>query len=50
MMAIALARENVELSPEAAGQYLFDSGYLAKRKYSKLPEITQMASELREKR
>lgn len=50
MMAIALARESVELLPEAAGKFLFNSGYLAKRKYTKLPEITQMAFELREKR
>lgn len=50
MLVIALARTDVELSPEVIGQYLFNTGYMAKSKYAKLGEIAQRASELREKR
>ena len=50
MLAIALARTDVELSSEVIGQYLFNTGYMAKSKYAKLGEIAQQASELREKR
>lgn len=50
MLIIALARTDVELSPEVIGQYLFNTGYMAKSKYAKLGEIAQRASELREKR
>ena len=50
MLAIALARTDVELSPEIIGQYLFNTGYMAKRKYAKLDEIAQRASELRKER
>ena len=50
MLVIAIARTDVELSPEVIGQYLFNTGYMAKSKYAKLGEIAQRASELREKR
>lgn len=50
MLVIALAKTDVELSPEVIGQYLFNTGYMAKSKYAKLGEIAQRASELREKR
>ena len=50
MLVIALARTDVELSPEVIGQYLFNTGYMANSKYAKLGEIAQRASELREKR
>lgn len=50
MLAIALARTDVELSPEVIGQYLFNTGYMAKSKYAKLSEIAQRASELRKER
>jgi len=50
MLAIALARTDVELSPEVIGQYLFNTGYMAKSKYAKLGEIAQRASELRKER
>lgn len=50
MLAIALARTDVELSLEVIGQYLFDTGYMAKSKYAKLGEIAQRASELRKER
>ena len=47
MLAIAVARTDIELSPEIIGQYLFNTGYLAKSKYAKLDEIVQRAAELR---
>lgn len=50
MLAIALARADAVLSPEIAGQYLFSTGYMAKRKFAKLDEITQRAAELRKER
>lgn len=50
MLAIALARADVEPVPEAIGQYLFDTGYMAKSKYTKLGEIAQRVSELRKER
>lgn len=49
MLAIALARTNVELSPEVIGEYLFNMGYMAKSKYAKLDEIAKRAFELRKK-
>lgn len=50
MLAIALARTDVELSPEIIGQYLFNTGYMAKSKYAKLGRIAQRALALREER
>lgn len=50
MLAIALARADVQLSPEVIGQYLFNTGYMAKSKYTKLGEIAQQASKLRKER
>ena len=50
MLVIALARTDVELSSEVIGQYLFNTGYMAKSKYAKLGEIAQRASELRKER
>ena len=50
MLAIALARIDVELTPEVIGQYLFNTGYTAKSKYTKLGEIAQRALELRKER
>lgn len=50
MLTIAIARTDVELVPEVIGQYLFNTGYMAKSKYAKLGEIAQRASELRKER
>lgn len=50
MLANALARTDVELSPEVIGRYLFNTGYMAKSKYAKLGEIAQRASNLRKER
>lgn len=50
MLAIALAQTDVELTPDVIGQYLFNTGYMAKSKYAKLGEIAQRASELRKER
>ena len=48
MLAIALARTDLELNPENAGRYLFDTGYMAKSKYAKLGDIVESAKYLRE--
>ncbi|MCD8049837.1 MAG: hypothetical protein LUG52_09675, partial [Clostridia bacterium] len=48
MLAIALAKTDVELSANVIGQYLFNEGYLAKSKYAKLNEIARRALEIRE--
>lgn len=48
MLALALARMDVELKSETAGAYLFKNGYLAKSKYANLEKIVQMAKELKE--
>lgn len=50
MLAIALSRTDVELTAEVIGQYLCDTGYMAKSKYAKLGEIAQRAAELRKER
>ena len=47
MLAIALARDNVELTTDVAGSYLFNCGYMAKSKYARLDEIVQRAKEIR---
>lgn len=47
MLAIQLARSEVELKSEIVGPYLFNTGYMAKSKYTKLDEITRKAKELR---
>lgn len=49
MLAIALARTDVELTTEVIGQYLFNTGYMAKSKYGRLREIAHRAAELRRK-
>lgn len=50
MLAIAVARADADLSTESIGQYLFNTGYVAKSKYAELGEIAQRASELRKER
>jgi len=50
MLAIALARTDVELTPEVIGAYLFNTGYMAKSKYGKLDKIAQRARILRQER
>ena len=41
MLAIALARSDIDLDSGSAGRYLFDNGYLAKTKYAALDRITE---------
>lgn len=50
MLVIAAARSGVELSPEAVGKYLSETGYMTKSKFSRLDDITKKASELRKER
>ena len=48
--AVARAKPRLELSSDVIGEYLFDSGYLAKRTDSRMEEIVRRASELRDRR
>lgn len=48
MLCEAAAHADVALTPEAVGQYFFDNGYTAKRKYSSMPEILERARKIRE--
>ena len=50
MLAIVIAKSDVELTVEAVGQYLYENGYMAKRKYAKYPVVIQRASDLRKSR
>ena len=47
MLAMELARSDVELKSEIVGSYLFNTGYMAKSKYAKLGDIVQRAKEIR---
>ena len=47
MLAIALARSKEELTEEAAGEFFFQQGLMAKRTYAKLPDIVKKAELLR---
>ncbi len=50
MLAIALARSDIDLDSGSAGQYLFDNGYLSKTKYAALERITEQAKQIRKER
>ena len=47
ILSIVLARSDIDLDVEKAGQYLFDAGYLAKRTYGRLEEAIENAKKLR---
>lgn len=47
MLTLALAKTDIELTPEVIGPYLFQSGYTAKRNYGWLAEIAALAENLR---
>ena len=48
MLAIALASAKIDLNEEEIGLYLFQKGYMAKKKYASLSEIAERAREVRE--
>lgn len=50
MLAIALARSDIDLDSGSSGRYLFDNGYLAKTKYAALDRITEQAKQIRKER
>lgn len=50
MLAVALARADLELTTDNAGRYLYDIGYSAKRKYARIGDIVARARELRKER
>lgn len=50
LLEMELARTNIALTEEICGKYLFDTGYLTKNKYIKLPEIIAEAKKMRKER
>ncbi len=50
MLCEAAAVADVELTPEAVGEFFFANGYTAKRKYSNMTEILEKAQTIREER
>lgn len=49
MLCEAAAKAPVTLTPEAVGEYFFENGYTARRKYSNLPDIVIQANKIRER-
>ena len=49
MLCEAAAKAPVTLTPEAVGDYFFENGYTARRKYSNLPDIVIQANKIRER-
>jgi hypothetical protein len=50
MLAIELVRSNIELTPENVAHYLYETGYMARRKSAKYDEIVQLAKKLKKER
>ncbi len=50
MLAMALAEASVDLNETDAGEYLFQRGMMAKRKYAKLGEIISEAERIRKEK
>ena len=50
MLSEAAANADVELTQEAVGEYFFENGFTAKRKYSSMPEIIEKAKTIRDER
>lgn len=48
ILAQAVARAGIELESEAIGQYLYETGYMARSKFNLLSEIGERAKEIRE--
>lgn len=48
MLCEAVAMSDINLEPEAVGEYLFTNGFTAKRKLSNMPEIIEKANIIRE--
>lgn len=48
MLCEAAAYSDIELTPDAVGQYFFENGFTAKRKYTKMPDIIEQAKKIRE--
>jgi hypothetical protein len=48
LLARAVARAKIELEPDAIGQYLYDTGYMARSKFKMLSEIAERAQQIRE--
>lgn len=50
ILAQAVARAGIELEADVIGQYLYETGYMAKSKFNTLSQIGERAKEIREER
>lgn len=50
ILAQAVARSGIELASEVIGQYLYETGYMARSKFNMISEIGERAKEIREER
>lgn len=48
MLALVAAKSRIDLTVDTVGKYLFDNGYVAKRKMSIMEEVVEKAKSLRE--
>lgn len=48
ILAQAVARAQIELESDVIGQYLYETGYMARSKFNTLSEIAERAKEIRE--
>lgn len=48
ILAQAVVRARIELEPDVIGQYLYETGYMARSKFNTLSEIAERAKEIRE--
>lgn len=48
LLAQAVARSKIELDPDTVGQYLYETGYMARSKFNMLSDIAERAQQIRE--
>ncbi|MBQ3601566.1 MAG: hypothetical protein II992_10265 [Lachnospiraceae bacterium] len=48
LLAQAAARAKIELEPDTVGQYLYETGYMARSKFNMLSDIAERAQQIRE--
>lgn len=48
LLAQAVARAKIEVNPDTVGQYLYDTGYMARSKFNMLSDIVERAQQIRE--
>ena len=48
IMAQAVAYDNIELSEESVGKFLYEAGYMARSKFGGIKDIAERAKKIRE--